>query len=374
MTSNTPARSMTRVRHGAAVVPGVPAPWDRLQYRLFHPALFANTPEERQTGQLQPDREAAPWPVVILLNGINVGPEGYRWLAERLAAAGIATVTFTHVSNVTADQRGLSPGLDLDALDVAQFGSRPSATTVGPLLAALAAEQADGPLAGLLDLERVALGGHSAGGTIALLNADPAWFPGVRAAFSYAGHTMPAAVLGHPDGTVLPVPADTPALVLGGSHDGVVAASAVRYGRGDAPLGIDDHDPITETFRQGTSAAGSALGIIRGAGHLSFCDPVDPTTARGFLETDDDPGGPGRLDRPGGTGAGADRADRADGTGALDAAARRDLIGSLVIAFCTEHLCSGARGSSLSKLATAPGLARFELRSTADVREASHAG
>ena len=292
--------------------------------------------------------------MVILLNGINVGPEGYRWLAERLASAGLVTVTFSHVTNVTAQQRGLSPGLDLEALGVAQFGSRPSATTVGPLLAALAAEQAEGPLAGLLDLDRVALGGHSAGGTVALLNADPAWFPGIRATFSYAGHTMPAAMLGHPDGTVLPVAADVPALVLGGTDDGVVAASAVRYGRGDAPLGIEEHDPITETFRRGTSAAGSALGIIEGGGHLSFCDPVDPTTARGFLETDDDADGPA--------------------TGLPGPAARRDLIGSLITAFCTEHLGAAPTRPSLSELATAPGLARFELRSTAGVPEVSHAG
>ncbi len=360
MTTSAPALSMTRVRHGASVVPGEPAPWDRLQYRLFHPALFADTPEERQTGQLPPDRAAAPWPVVILLNGINVGPEGYRWLAERLASAGMATVTFSHVTNVTAQQRGLSPGLDLDALGVAQFGSRPSATTVGPLLAALAAEQSDGPLAGLLDLDRVALGGHSAGGTVALLNADPAWFPGVRATFSYAGHTMPASLLGHPDGTVLPISPDTPALVLGGSEDGVVAASAVRYGRGDAPLGIEDHDPITETFRRGTSAAGSALGIIDGAGHLSLCDPLDPTTARGFLEADED-----HDDRDGDHPAAA--------AGTLGSAARRDLIGSLITAFCVEHLGVTPTGAPLSELATSPGLARFELRSTAGVREVSHA-
>ena len=74
----------------------------------------------------------------------------------------------------------------------------------------------------------------------------------------------------------------------------------MRYGRGDAPLGIEEHDPITETFRRGTSAAGSALGIIDGAGHLSFCDPVDPTTARGFLETDGRCGGHARGRRPAG--------------------------------------------------------------------------
>ena len=243
-------------------------------------------PDERQTGQLPPDTSAAPWPVVVVLNGINVGPEGYRWLAERLAAVGMATVTFGYVTEITPGQVGLSPGLDLDALQIENYGSRPSSTTLGPLLDALAAEHTDGPLAGLLDLDRDRPRWALRRRHRALLNAEPAWFPGIRAAFSYAGHTMPAALLGHPEGTVLPIATDIPALVMGGTADGVVAASAVRYGRGEAPLRQDEHDPVAATFLQGAKAEGSVLAVIDGAGHLTFCDPTDPTTARGFLEPD----------------------------------------------------------------------------------------
>lgn len=274
------SRRLVRALHGAVEVPGAAAPWDRVHYHLFHPALFTGADEQRQTGRLPADTDLAPWPVVVLLNGINVGADGYRWLAEHLASNGFATVTFSHVGEISPGDVGLSPGLDLGALRIDEFGTRPSATVVGPLLEALGDEQRDGRLAGLLDLDRVVLGGHSAGGTVALLNADPEWFPGVRGVFSYAGHTMPAALLGHPDGTVLPVPGGTPALVIGGTDDGVVAASAVRY----RAEGADDHDPVAATFTQGATAAGSALAVIRGAGHLTFCDPLDPTTARGFLE------------------------------------------------------------------------------------------
>jgi len=322
---------MVRVRHGAVAVPGATAPNDRVQYRIFHPALFSDAPAERQTGQLPPDPRLAPWAVVVLLSGINVGAESYRWLGERLAPLGIATVTCSHVGEITPGDVGLSPGLDLSAVAIGDYGTRPSATALGPILEALASEHDDGPLAGMLDLERVAIGGHSAGGTIALLNADPAWFPGVRAAFSYAGHTVPAAMLGHPAGTVLPIAASTPALIIGGTEDGVVAASASRY---EATSPTDAHDPVTDTYLRGATAVGSALAVIAGAGHLAVCDPIDPTTARGFLE-------PAPSDAN---------------------AAQRELIGSLIAAFCVDHLDVGTSTPTLVELSEDPLLTGLRIR------------
>ena len=321
--------SMVRALHGAAEVPGAAAPYDRLTFRLHHPASFHDTPQERQTGELPPDLRLAPWPVVVLFSGINFGAESYRWLAVRLAAAGIATVTFDHVQRLRPDAApSLSPGLDLSALTPDAVASRPSSTTLGAVLGALG-ELRGGPLDGALDLERIAVGGHSAGGTAALLNADPTWFPGMRAAFSYAGHTMPAAVLGHPAGTVLSVCDTTPALVVGGDADGVVAASAVRYGRD----GDDTHDPITATFEHGTAAPGSALAVLRGAGHLVAGAPQDPTSARGFLEPSPGP----------------------------EVEEQRRLLGELVLAFCRRHLGDGPP-DELERLADDPMFTTFRLR------------
>lgn len=328
-TDGTPL-ALVRARHGAAVVPGAPAPHDRLAYRLYHPATFHGSAAERQTGELPPDLRLAPWPVVVLFSGINFGSECYRWLAVQLARAGLATLTFDHLQVLQPGAApSLSPGLDLSALSPAELGSRPSSTTLGAVLDALEVEQDRGPLAGALDLDRIAIGGHSAGGTAALLNADPAWFPGIRAAFSYAGHTMPAALLGHPDGTVLPVSREVPALVIGGDADGVVAASAVRYGRD----GDDAHDPITATFERGTTAAGSALAVLRGAGHLVAGAPPDPTSARGFLEPAPGP----------------------------EAEQHRRLLGDLVLAFCRRHLRDGP-ADELERSADDPMCAAFRLR------------
>lgn len=286
-------RSLVRVRHGAVSVPTAAPPHDTVHYRIFHPARFTGAEIERQTGSLPPATGSAPWPVVIVLGGVNVNPDGYRWLASHLAAADIATVLYQFVGEVTPGDVGLTPGLDLTALTPAAWATRPSATALGPLLDALAAEHRNGPLAGLLDLDRVALAGHSAGGTIALLNAEPGWF-GARAVVSYAGHTMPAALLGHPEGTVLPVAAGVPALVLGGGHDGVIAASAGRYGA-SARSTVDAHDPVAATFETAASTSGSTLAVLRTATHLTLCDPVDPTTARGFLEEPDPDGDAHRM-------------------------------------------------------------------------------
>jgi predicted dienelactone hydrolase len=273
-------RKLVRVRHGAVAIQGVDPPLDSVQFRLFHPATFTGAEAERQTGMLPPDTDLAPWPVVVILNGINVGPESYQWIAEILASHGFATVTYNHVGEITTGDVGLSPGLDISALTPGEFGTRPSSTVVGPLIKALGRVNSEGDLSGTLDLDRIILGGHSAGGTVALLNANPNWYSGIRASFGYAGHTMPAAVLGHPEGSVLPLPAGIPSLIIGGTEDAVVAASATRYNAADR----SKHDPILDTFLHGADAEGSVLAVIRGAQHLTFCDPVNPTTARGFLE------------------------------------------------------------------------------------------
>jgi dienelactone hydrolase len=294
--TTTAPRLMVRCRHAATTIAGLAPPNDTIHLRVYYPAAFSGTDSERLTGTIPADPTCAPWPVLIVLPGINVPPEGYRWLAERLAPLGIATVLYTHIAEVSPGVRGISPGLDLTALVPSTYGNTPSANALAPIRRELLRLNDDPtePIAGLLDLSRIYLFGHSAGGTVALENARTDWLPGLCGVASYAGHTMPAGPLGYPAGTVLSIDPAVPVLMLAGTADGVIARSADRYGA--TPTAADDpagaaHDPVTRSFREGMSrnSGDSWLVWLEGGTHVVITHPADTTTARGFLDPPSDP-------------------------------------------------------------------------------------
>ena len=252
---------------------------------LYYPGDDRRLDVARLTGQVPADDADAPWPVVVIMPGINVAPDSYRWLAHRLVADGLCVVTYAAIGSLGPAGRGITPGLDLSALAPDTIGTRPSSTALGPLLGSLAELSGadDTPVAGLVDLARVAVGGHSAGGTVALHNSDPSWVPGLRAVFAYAAHTMVATALGHGEAAVAPIPAKVPTMLLGGADDGVIAASRDRY-RTDHGA----HDPVRRTFAEAIDRqqGDSWLVELAGAGHFAICDPVDATSGRSFLEPD----------------------------------------------------------------------------------------
>ena len=286
MTDQVPERAqdqLVRCVHGAAQVAGLDSPYDTVHFRLFHPARFSGDDAERMTGRVPADDAMAPWPIIVWLPGINIGPESYRWLAVQAARAGFAFVTMALVGDTLPGVVGITPGIDLDAVKPGTYGTVPSAIAVGPLLAAVAELNADGPLAGLLDLDRVLLGGHSGGGSVALQNANPEWFGGVVACATFASHLMAATMLGWPANSVLRMPADVPTLVLAGELDGVMANSADRYGTAQND---ERHDPVWRTFDESVwgGRGESHLAVVRGAPHTAMVWPEDHTTARGFLD------------------------------------------------------------------------------------------
>ncbi|MGI9667730.1 MAG: alpha/beta hydrolase family protein [Acidimicrobiia bacterium] len=272
---------MIRSLYGAARIPDAEPPYDTVHFRVFYPAATTGSDTERLTGEMNP-QSGQPLPVVIFLPGVNVPPDSYTWLASAIAESGMAAVTLGVVEDVFAGRIGLSPGMDIAKVTPATYGTGPTATSVQPVLDALAEMNSEGVLAGALDTDRVALGGHSAGGTIALQSADPRYFPGIKAVFSYGAHTMPSAVLGFDEGTVLPVSPEVPTLIMVGENDGVIAASRDRYGAGP------EHDPVRRTWLEGVTRSNgdSRFVVFEGANHLAISDPDDPTTARGFLEPD----------------------------------------------------------------------------------------
>ncbi|MFD3326645.1 hypothetical protein [Streptomyces sp. NPDC058701] len=311
---------MTEVRSlwGACRVPGLNEPFDTAHLRVFYPARPTGSDAERLTGVIPADAGHAPFPVVVLLPGVNVPADSYRWLAVLLAGRGLVTVTAELVGELFGGSHGVTPGIDLGAVAPGVYGTRATTPLIGAVLSALAALPSGSPPAGLMDLRRVVIGGHSAGGTVALQSAGHV--PGLRGVFTYGAHTRVAAFLGHPPGTALPVSTTAPVLLISGEHDGVITGSADRYAAAPA-AGADPAaaeapaDPVELTFREALTDNGGEHAWVRvaGAGHFAVCDPVDPTSARAFLE------------EPAGSGDTA-----------------REVIGALVAAFCTARLTGGA--------------------------------
>ena len=273
-----------RAIYRACSIEGAPAPYDRITMKVYYPADPQDSPEERNTGVIPVDIRRAPYPVVVFMPGINLGPEGCAWLAMELVRQGFVAVTYSAVTEEMPGYVSLSPGLVLSNLAPDAYGTAPSCSTLAPILEELKKLNEASVLAGLLDLEHIVLGGHSAGGTSALLNANPDWFPGVCGVFSYAAHSGASVALGWPAETILPLPGKVPTLLMGGDRDGVIAASAHRYGRQEG----DPCHTILRTFDEGgaDSDAELFLFILRGGNHFSLAHGHDGTTGREFLDWD----------------------------------------------------------------------------------------
>ena len=171
-----------RVVFSAVEVPTRQAPYNALHLRVFYPA-DANDPDTlKKHGMMRAltDETKTPFPVLVFANGMNCGPEQYRWLAERLAVHRIVTVFYSFVGEDFKGMPSLTPGLDITKLSPATYGSGPVSDCLGPIFAQLErmnSGEAPSPLQGLLDLDHVALGGHSAGGTAVLESLSPSYFP-----------------------------------------------------------------------------------------------------------------------------------------------------------------------------------------------------
>ena len=238
---------IARAVYRACALPHVAEPYDRLSLKIFYPALPDDGEELRNTGVVPADTSETPCPVVIIMPGINVGPEAYSWLAERLALAGFIAVTYTMVAEEMPGYVSLTPGLDLTAVSPSRWGSKPSGSALAAIVGALETGNSAGVLSGCIDTDRIVLAGHSAGGSVALFNANRDWFPGVCGAVSYGAHAGASTVLGFDRDTILQLPGTERLMLIGGTRDGVIAESGHRYG-------VDAKDPLyllRRTFDEG---------------------------------------------------------------------------------------------------------------------------
>ncbi len=257
------------------------SPFDVIQTKVFYPSNEPQNDIEKNSGILSPDLVKTPFPVVIMLNGVNCPPESYNWLALELAKKGCIFVCFQWITNeLPGGLQGLTPGIDVRFMNFENYGKGATGSAIQPILDDLAKLNSDGLLENCLDLDNVILGGHSAGGSIALMNAE--YFPQIKAVFSYGSHTQGSTIMGFPANYVCPISSDKPILMLGGNNDGVITWSARRYGKTDE----DSTITLRQTFDQaiGGSRGDRFLVIFKGANHFTFASPQDSTTGRPFLD------------------------------------------------------------------------------------------
>lgn len=266
----------------AATVEDASSPYNTIHLKVFYPIQMSDSDQEQNLGIVSADSQHSPFKVVIFFNGINCGSQLYQWLAVKLASRGLVVVTFSWVAENLPGMVALTPGVDIKMLAPHLYGTGPTASALPTLIAALEQLQAEGVLAGLLDLNHIILGGHSAGGRVAIESANERFFPQVVAAFAYGAHTAATVQLGYEPGTILPLPDSLPLLLIGGTCDGVIYNSSHRYGL----MWEQPQTPVIRTFREALAGGrgDSYLLLLEGANHFSVAHPIDATTGTVFLD------------------------------------------------------------------------------------------
>jgi hypothetical protein len=94
---------------------------------------------------------------------------------------------------------------------------------------------------------------------------------------------MASTILGWENGHVMDLSDDVAVMLLTGEHDGVMAASAVRYGEEGDPERVD---PVLRTFERAFAGGRGDVFhlVLRGANHFTVAHPLDLTSARAFLD------------------------------------------------------------------------------------------
>jgi hypothetical protein len=271
-----------RAFYRATKVDDAQSPFDTIHFKVTYPAKISNNEMESNFGIFPADRERAPFPVIIFFNGIDCDAQMYQWLAIELAKRGLVVITYNWITEDFPGRVNLSPGVNIAAYKPEIYGSIPSSSALPTLLKELENLQTKGILAEMLDLNKIILGGHSAGGRTALESANLDFFPQLAAVFTYGAHSLGIVNLGYKPGTVLPLPNSIPTLLMGGTCDGVIANASKLYG-----INYENPTtPIARTFSEAITGGRNDcyLVLLEGANHFSIAHPIDRTVGSEFLD------------------------------------------------------------------------------------------
>jgi len=233
-----------RTAYAAFRVPGAKAPFDTVHLRIDYPV------EDMGDGL---SARATPLPVVIFGGDTDCPSQSYYWLTRRLAGGGSAVITWTWIAELAGHRIGISSGLDPKVLSAAVLSDHHPSPMLQALLDCLASTKVVPP--DTLDLNRLVLGGHGAGGTWALLCSANAFTPHVVGAFSYGGDAE------------FPLTHDCPVLLINGSEDEPLLAPSSESGVVEilganlSSITQDQHGPTDEFARLGISSA--VEGFVR---------------------------------------------------------------------------------------------------------------
>ena len=240
--------------------PDSDAPYNSGRLKIFYPTTVDSE------GAQELDSGGAPYPVVIFLVGKFVEMNRYQWLAERL-------VSDAKVMCVCCDAMLLRNGSSLLAPSCLEDSVSSSKKTLETVIAKLHDHNENGELAGMMNLNRILLGGHSSGGRVALEHVVSEERTEIAAVFSYGSHYAQSG-----DGSQEIFPREVisrPALLMVGNCDGVIESFSFVYGINWA----SGAEPVRRTFEECLKSNGTGVYIeFDGFNHFVMTDPVDQTT------------------------------------------------------------------------------------------------
>ncbi len=272
-----PARALLRM----VTVETVPEPYNRIQLKIFYPALAPKTEADYQTGVLPFDTQWSPAPMMIFLPGVNCSAHTYEWLAQDLANCGIVTVIASWIAENLPNRISISPGIDIEAVQQDIYGARPTSSSLKSILEAVDTLRDESELAGHLR-DDIILGGHSAGGTMALQNARHDWFSSITGSIAFCANPLATSVLGNWDKGAIPaMPTDVPVLMMGATEDGIGDHHVRVFGNSQE----SGAEYLCRLFNE-ANYHNSILSIFEGANHHTICYPPDHSIGRIFMDSE----------------------------------------------------------------------------------------